>query len=67
MFIGTQQLSRPERHSNVVDYTFTAFKYDLNVDEYNVAENKTLSILNDTFDERLAVLPPKPTKSHISV
>jgi DNA-binding winged helix-turn-helix (wHTH) protein/Tol biopolymer transport system component len=58
IFAGSQQLSRPERHSNGVDYTFTTFKYDLNVDEYNIADNKRLSILNDTFDERLAVLSP---------
>ncbi|AIY67480.1 winged helix-turn-helix domain-containing protein [Pseudoalteromonas piratica] len=58
LFTGPQQLSRPERHSNGVDYAFTAFKYDLNVDEYNIADNKALSILNDTFDERLAVLSP---------
>jgi hypothetical protein len=58
LFTGTQQLHRPERHSNGIDYTFTALKYDLNVDEYNMVDDKSISILNDTFDERLAVLSP---------
>lgn len=58
LFTGTQQLSRPERHINGVDYTFTAFKYDLNVTEYNIKKNQTSTILNDTFDEKLAVLSP---------
>lgn len=58
LFTGPQQLRRPERHSNGVDYAFTAFKNDLNVDEYNISHNQSFSILEDTFDERLAVLSP---------
>lgn len=59
IFTGPQHLHRPERHSNGSDYVFTAFNYDLNVDEYNMVAHQTRSILNDTFDERLAVLSPK--------
>ncbi len=58
LFTSSQQLHRPERHSNGIDYVFSVFKHDLNVSEYHVAEDQTQSILNDTFDERLAVLSP---------
>ncbi|WP_210796540.1 winged helix-turn-helix domain-containing protein [Pseudoalteromonas ostreae] len=58
LFTSSQQLHRPERHSNGVDYAFSVFEHDINVDEYNISEDKTQSILNDTFDERLAVLSP---------
>lgn len=58
LFTGPQQLHRPERHSNGVDYAFRVFKYDLNVDEYNIVQNQSITILEDTFDERLAVLSP---------
>jgi DNA-binding winged helix-turn-helix (wHTH) protein/Tol biopolymer transport system component len=58
LYTDTQQIHRPERHSNGVDYSFTAFKYDLNVDEYHIGTEHHSSILDDTFDERLAVLSP---------
>ncbi|GAB2996015.1 winged helix-turn-helix domain-containing protein [Psychrosphaera aestuarii] len=58
VFTGSQNLHRPERHSNGHDYVFTAFKNDLDVEEYNMTNNTSKSILNDTFDERLAVLSP---------
>lgn len=58
LFTGPQNLSRPERHSNGVDFAFTVSNFDLNVDEYSIPENTTLTILNDSFDEKLAVLSP---------
>jgi DNA-binding winged helix-turn-helix (wHTH) protein/Tol biopolymer transport system component len=59
IFDGALPLHRPERHSNGVDYAFTAFKYDLNVDEFNISKLQTRSLLNDTFDESLAVMAPQ--------
>ncbi|WP_371373403.1 winged helix-turn-helix domain-containing protein [Thalassotalea aquiviva] len=58
LFSGPQQLSRPERHSNGKDYTFTAFKHDINVDQYHLTTGQTAALLHDTFDQRLAVLSP---------
>lgn len=58
LFTGPQQLSRPERYTNGIDYGFTVFNYNLNVDEYSINENQSFSLLNDSFDERLAVLSP---------
>lgn len=58
IYSGTQQLSRPERHSNGEDYVFIAYQYDLNVEEYHLVEGQTQAILQDTVDERLAVLSP---------
>lgn len=58
LYMGTQLLHRPERHSNGIDYVYTAFEHELNIDEYSIADNISKSILNDTFDERLAVLSP---------
>jgi DNA-binding winged helix-turn-helix (wHTH) protein/Tol biopolymer transport system component len=58
LFTSSQQLHRPERHSNGIDYIFSVFKHNLNVSEYNISTGQTLSILNDTFDERLAALSP---------
>ena len=58
VYTGAQHLHRPERHSNGIDYAFTAFNYDLNVDEFDMGTHLSRSILNDTFDERLAVLSP---------
>ncbi|WP_299074103.1 winged helix-turn-helix domain-containing protein [uncultured Paraglaciecola sp.] len=58
IFAGPQQLHRPERHSNGIDYAFSVANYDLNVNEYVISAHQTQPILNDTFDERLAVLSP---------
>jgi len=58
LFSSPLQLHRPERHSNGVDYVFTAFTYNVNVDEYNLADKQSVSMLNDSVDERLAVLSP---------
>lgn len=58
IYTGTQQIQRPERHSNGVDYNFIGFHSDLNVEQYTISEDKTQSILNDSFDERLAQLSP---------
>lgn len=58
VYVGPQQLHQPQRHSNGIDYTFNASHLNLNVDEYNLEKQETKSILNDTFDERLAVLSP---------
>jgi DNA-binding winged helix-turn-helix (wHTH) protein/Tol biopolymer transport system component len=59
IFDSALPLHRPERHSNGLDYAFTAFKYDLNVDEYSMTTQQTRPLLNDTFDESLAVLAPQ--------
>ena len=58
LFTGPMQLHRPERHSNGVDYLFAAFTYNADVNEYNLANNKSVSMLDDSFNERLAVLSP---------
>ena len=58
VYVGPQQLHQPQRHSNGIDYTFNSSHLNLNVDEYNLEKQETKSILNDTFDERLAVLSP---------
>ena len=58
LFTGAQQVHRPERLGNGVDYAFSAFNYDLNVVEYNIANHQHQALLNDTFDERLALLSP---------
>ena len=58
LFAGSQELTRPERHSNGNDYAFSALKRNLNVIQYHIDSNTTSSILNDTFNETLAVLSP---------
>lgn len=58
LFSGPLQLHRPERHSNGIDYVFTAFKSDLNIERYDLKTQRSESILSDTFDERLAVFSP---------
>ncbi len=59
LFVGPQQIRRPKRHSNGVDYTFSAYTYDLNVDAYSISGKQSRSLLNDTFDERLPVFSPQ--------
>lgn len=59
LFVGPQQIRRPKRHNNGVDYTFSAYTYDLNVDAYSISDKQSRSLLNDTFDERLPVFSPQ--------